>query len=190
MNKTTELARQHRRVPPSMLSLLERLIEERSEYTYWLSQKSATEGSKSAYESHHYYIKVLKETKTILAERMEPTASPVLQSTPSQGKAIKAPSQTYTKTLGKRKASATTLQGSEQGKASKTESAASKSEKVKQRGANQSAAATSRHQANWRRVVANSCSKTALNLPAPAPAPAPALEPLSYAAASRVTATA
>ena len=171
-----------------MLSLLERLIEERSEYTYWLSQKSATEGSKSAYESHHYYIKVLKETKTILAERMEPKASPVLQSTPSQAKATKPSSQTNTKTLGKRKASATALQASEQGKASKTESAACKPEQVKQMEVNQSASATSRHQANWRRMVAKNCSKTALNLPAPAPATA--LRPLSYAAALRVTATA
>ena len=63
VNKFTELARQSRKVPPSILTLLDRLIEERAEYTYWMSQKSTDDTCRTATESHLYYIEVLKETK-------------------------------------------------------------------------------------------------------------------------------
>ena len=74
VNQTVPLARQIETVPSTMMTVLDRLIATRTEYTYWMSRKPSDDFSKAAQESHEYYIEVLSQVRTILAERMEPGA--------------------------------------------------------------------------------------------------------------------
>lgn len=128
-----------------MVSLLDRLIEERAEYTYWLSQKHTDDDS---YDNHLHYIKMLKETRTILAERMEPEAT--------------AATQADDTILGKRRPSATTLAGSEQRKSAKTEATTPKPLHFGKR-ADPAAAAEKIQRAEWRPIVAKNCNSTTDN---------------------------
>ena len=140
VNKTTELARQIQTVPPAILTLLDRLIPERTEYTYWMSRKSHDDLANPKKQTHGYYVEVLKEVRTILAERTE-------LATQAQRQQRRLPS------LSKRKASISTFHGPDRQKAAKT----------------QLSAPAQKHDLNaarylklqsWRRVIADSCEKT------------------------------
>ncbi|CAF9922492.1 MAG: hypothetical protein ALECFALPRED_002100 [Alectoria fallacina] len=149
VNNMTELARKTDKVPSTVLDLLQRLIAERSEYCHWMSRKSTDDLSRISTEKHLYYIEVLKEMKTILAERMEPQ--------------VETPTLTHNPTLGKRKPSATSLQGPDRRKAIKTTS----SQQLRQE--------------TWRKVVSDTCDKMTDKQCAPM------TKPTSYEAALRVT---
>ena len=180
----TELARQHEKVPPNMVALLDRLIDERSEYTYWMSQKSTDDTSSSSSESHQHFIKVLKETKTILVERMEPEATTAARQTcPIRSETTEKSPQTVTKTLGKRKISSNALHGSGQRKAAKTGATTPKPLHVL-KATNSSTATHKKQQDEWRQVVVKSCDKEVEKTCAAA------TKPISYAAAARVAITA
>ena len=101
-----------------MIALLDRLIAERSEYTYWMSQKSTDNLTN---DSHWYYIEILKEVKPILASRMEPEAPTTPRAdSPTPAKTVpSAPIQSPKLVLGKRKTSSPTLQGPNSEKAAK-----------------------------------------------------------------------
>ena len=160
-----------------MIELLDRLIVERAEYTYWMSHKS-TDESRLITEKHLHYIQVLKETRTILAERMEPEASAVTHTKSPHARPTSEPPQTNNSTLGKRKPSSTTLHGSDQKKAAKTEATTPKPPHVFKR-ANPAVAAEKIQQADWRQIVAKNCNGTTDNKCAVAK------KPMSYTAAAR-----
>lgn len=163
-----------------MLTLLDRLIEERAEYTYWMSQKSTDDISRTATENHLHYIEVLKETKTILAKRMELEATVTTRTESSHTKPTTKPSQTNNSILGKRRAYSTTLHDSDQKKAAKTEATKATPAHVLFKGANPAAATEKTpQQAEWRQIIANNCSSTTDNKGATAK------KPMSYAAAAR-----
>ena len=185
VNKITELARQIQHVPPSTIALLDRLIPERTEYSYWLSGKSTDAISEYINESHAYYIQVLEEVRTMLAKRMELEAKtaprinpPAPATTPSMS------TQTNKVTLGKGKNSFTTLQGPDQSKAVKTEITKSKSEHVLVNQTEPSVTAQNKQQEKWRQVIAETCDKTNEKTCATT------ARPMSYAAALRVPITA
>ena len=159
-----------------MVSLLNRLIDERAEYTYWMSQKCTNE---ITIQSHLYYIEVLKETKTILAERMEePEAIAATHMESPDARPTNKPSQTSNNTLGKRKPSSTTFHDSDQKKAAKTEATTLKPLHVF-KGANPAATAEKIQHAEWRQIVAKNCNGTTDNKRAAAN------KPMSYATAAR-----
>ena len=158
-----------------MVTLLDRLIDERAEYTYWMSQISTDEAT---IKSHLHYIEVLKETKTILAEHMEPEATAATHTESPHARPITRPSRTNNSTLGKRKPSSTTHHGSEQKKAAKTEATTPKPLHIF-KGVNPAAAAEKTQQAEWRQTVAKNCHSTTDNKCAAAN------KPMSYAAAAR-----
>ena len=178
VNQTTELARQPGKVPRTMIALLDRLIDESAEYTYWMSQKSTDDISLVSTKKHLYYIEVLKETRTILAERMEPEANVALHTNLPPARPTNKPSQTRNDTLGKRKSSFTNSHGSEQKKAAKTEATTPKPLHAF-KGTNPAAAAEKTQQAEWRQVVAKNCNSTTDN------SCGAAKKPMSYAAATR-----
>lgn len=123
VNNIIDLARQINEVPPTMLSLLERLIVQRSEYTHWMSRKSTDNLAKISTENHIYYIKVLKEANIILAKHVEPETKALSKVKPPDSAEItKAPVQTHSRNLGKRKVSAKGSQNTERGKAARLES--------------------------------------------------------------------
>ena len=127
-----------------MVDLLDRLIEERTEYTYWMAQKATDPMSHTDTQRHLYYIQVLKETRTILAERMEPEVT----------------CPTNNDILGKRKPSCSTiLHGSDQNKAAKTEATTSKPVHVFKK-TTQAVAVEKPQQLEWRRAVADNCNNT------------------------------
>ena len=164
-----------------MIALLDRLIVERAEYTYWMSQKSTDDKSRLIAENHRYYIEVLRETRTILAERVEPEATAATRTKSPHARPTSEPSQTNDTTLGKRKPSSTTLHGSDQNKAAKTEATTPKPPYVFKR-ANPAAAAEKIQQADWRQIVAKNCNSTTDNKCAAAK------KPMSYTAAARAIA--
>ena len=182
VNNNTDIARQIEKVPSSVLALLDRLIIERTEYSHWMALKSTDDLSKISNDSHVYYIKVLKEVHTILLERMEPetkTSSQVESQIPA--KTANAAPRTHKPTLGKRKNSSTSLQGSEQQKAVKTESATPTPKHVLQKEVNHLTTQQEQQQEEWRQVVADSCDKKTDKRCAPV------AKSMSYAAALRVT---
>ena len=185
VNKITELSRQIQQVPPSTIALLDRLIPERTEYSYWLSRKSTDAISEYINECHAYYIQVLKEVRTILAERMELEAKTAPRTNPPAPATTSSMStQTNKVTLGKRKNSFTTLQGPDQSKAVKTETPKSRSEHVLVNQPNPSVTAQNKQQEKWRQVIAETRDKTNEK------DCATAARPMSYAAALRVAITA
>ena len=157
-----------------MVALLDRLIPERAEYTYWMSQKSTDERSHIINESHLYYIEVLKETRAILAEGIEPEATVVTYTELLYAKLTN-------NTLGKRKPSSTTHHGWEQNKAAKTEATTPTPLHIF-KGANPAAAAEKTQRAQWRQIVAKNCNSTTDNTGAAAN------KPMSNAAATRAVA--
>ena len=165
-----------------MIPLLERLIEERSEYTYWLSQKYTGDEARIKTESHEHYIKVLEETKTILAERMEPEVGVEIHTESSHTKLTNKPSQTNNDTPRKRKLSSTALHASDLKKAAKTEAPTPAPPPVSSKGAKPAAATEKPQQVDWRRTVAKTCNGTTANKWATAK------KPMSYAAAARAIA--
>ena len=161
-----------------MITLLDRLIDERAEYTYWMSQKSTDDISLVSTKKHLYYIEVLKETRTILAERMEPEANVALHTNLPPARLTNKPSQTRNDTLGKLKSSFTNSHGSEQKKAAKTEATT-----PKPLHAFKGTAAEKTQQAEWRQIVAKSCNSTTDN------SCGAAKKPMSYSAAARAITT-
>ena len=123
VNNTTDVARQTTKVPLSMLDLLEHLIVERTEYSYWMSRKSTDDLAKAINEKHLYYIKVLKEVKAILAERTEPdTKTSCKVDSEDSARSLATPARTRSSPLGKRKNSSNSSQGPNTSKAIKVAS--------------------------------------------------------------------
>lgn len=181
VNNITELARQTQKTPASMMALLDRLIVERTEYSYWMSRKSTDDLSKFSNESHVYYIEVLKEVKVILAEHIEPQTTTSSQAgSPTLSETTNIPTQTPNPTLGKRKVSSTSHQNPDRRKAMKTESTTSSPKHVLQKEAKHLTTTQRQQEKEWRHVVANSCNKMAEK------DCAPVAKPMSYAAALRV----
>lgn len=132
----TQLARQTQNVPSDIVALLDRLIDERTEYSYWMSLKLADSPCKVTEEKHAYYVEILKDTKTILAERMVPAAAAAAtQPGPFYPKMATTSFKPTTSTLGKRKSSSAAIQSFDQRKAAKM-------------------------QESWRQTVTASCDKT------------------------------
>ena len=185
VKKITKLARQIQQVPPSTIALLDRLIPERTEYSYWLSRNPTDVISEYDNESHAYYIEVLKEVRTILTERMELEAKTAPQTkAAAPANTLSVSNHSHKVTLGKRKNSFTTLQGPDQSKAVKTETTKSKSELALVNQANPSVTAYNKQQEKWRQVIAETWDKTSekkCDTPS---------RPMSYAAALRVAITA
>ena len=168
-----------------MIALLERLIEERAEYTHWMSQKSTDEESRTKTETHLHYIKVLKETKAILAERMEPETAVGIQTESPHAEPTNKPSRTdNNNTHHKRKLSSTALHGTDRQKAAKMEATTPKPVPLFKgaRPAPPSAATEKTQQTEWRQIVAKNCNSTTDNRWATAK------KPMSYAAAARAIA--
>ena len=185
VNKITELARQIQQVPPSTIALLDRLIPERTEYSYWLSRNPTDVISEYINESHAYYIEVLKEVRTILAERMQLEAKTAPQTkAAAPANTLSVSNRSHKVTLGKRKNSFNTLQGPDQSKVVKTETTKSKSDYAMVNQTDPSVTAQNKQQEKWRQVIAETCDKASeKNRATPA-------RPMSYAAALRVAITA
>ncbi len=165
VNDIPELARLHHKVPPSIMALLDRFIIQRVEYSHWMSLKSMDEKARLADENHKYYNKILKKVQIILNGRSEPeTETPVQEYPPSPPKTTSAPTQRRNARLGKRKTSATSLQGPDRTKAAK-HSTTTQNQQL---------------QGNWRKSVSDSCEKGADK------SCAPVAKPMSYAGVARV----
>ena len=145
VNNFPQLARQINQVSPNTLALVDRVITERSEYTYWMSRKSTDQLSQASHDTHTYYIEVLKEVQTILAARTEPE-----KATPEN-------------TLGKRKNSATKTQGWDQRKAAKTANSTTTPKHLLRK--------DEARQQQWRSAVTNSYDNVADKPHAPLPKP-------------------
>lgn len=180
VNSITEIARRIQQVPPDILELLDRLIIERSEYSHWMSRKSTDTLSKFANDSHTYYIEVLKDVKTILAEYTAPERKTSSQTmSPISAGHASTPTRKNKPTLGKRKNRAISLQGPDGRKAVKTEPATSKLKQILREEVRQSTITQGQQHKEWRQMVADSCNNTAdkrCTLVA---------KPMSYAAALR-----
>ena len=178
VNNITELAGQTTIVPPNILDLLERLIIERTEYSYWMSRKSTDNLATRCNESHEYYVKIMKEVKTIFAERMAPGTRIASQANSANPANItNIPAQTKTSTLGKRRNSSTNIQGPDGRKAVKIKS---KTPQQKHNLRNDIKRSTTQdQQQEWRQMVALNCEKLADKKRALI------AKPMSYAAAVR-----
>lgn len=163
VNNTTDLARETTEVPPIMLALLDRLIVERTDYTHWMSLKATDYLSKLSYDSHIHYIKVLREVRSILAERLEPHREIACQAKSlDRAETTTTSPITHSPTLGKRKNSSNSTPNPNQRKAVKTEPTPKE------------------QQGDWRRMISESYEKTADKRCAHV------AKPISYAAALRV----
>ena len=138
VNNSTDVARQITKVPSKILDLLERAIMERTDYSYWMSRKSTNDLAKAINEQHLYYIEVLKEVKTILAERTEPETKTSFK-VDSENPAISTatPAGRCSSSLGKRKTSSNSSRGPITSKAIKVASKISNSTHVLRKEAKQ-----------------------------------------------------
>lgn len=111
---------------------------ERTEYSYWMSRKSTDDLAKAINEKHLYYIKVLKEVKTILAERTEPeTKTSFKVDSEDPAKPTTTPARTRPSPLGKRKNSSNSSRGPNTSKAIKIASKVSNPTQVLRKEAKQ-----------------------------------------------------
>jgi len=112
-------------IPSSMLSLLDKLIDERGLYSHLMAHPQiATVGkdSQEEYDNHQHFIDVMEDVRTILSHKS--TKKPQIDASQSTSAAnpANATIQKHNSTLGKRKPSLTGLAGTEQQKAVKTAS--------------------------------------------------------------------
>lgn len=170
VNRIADVARKARNVPDDMMSLLDGLIVERTEYSHWMSRKSSDHISQISDQNHTYYIQVLKQVKTILAERMEleamgskTTKSSQAESTQPE-KTANTSAHPDTPKAGKHRGSSTGTVSSDRRKAAK-----------------HSTTTKTQRQEQWRQVVVDTCDKMAEK------ECVAAVKPMSYAAALRVT---
>ena len=132
------------------MTLLDRLIATRTEYSYWMCRKSTEDDlAKPTNDKHAYYIEVLKDVQKILAAKRtkEPEAPQRRTSSPSQ-----AQSKRNNNTV-------LTFQGS----ARWTRSATPPERKHDLDAAHNHPATTAKslHQHDsWRRIIAGSCDRT------------------------------
>lgn len=164
MNNTTELARQTHTVPPSKINLLDRLLNERTEYSYWMSRKSTDDMAKIPNDKHEYYISILKDVKIILTERVDPNAEIVSHTEPptpvESTKITNKSNQQKDLTLGKRKTSSPALQDSDRATAPKTEIATTNQQQDLRNENNHSATVQIKRQDEWRQAITDSCHRT------------------------------
>ena len=153
-----------------MMSLLDCLIVERTEYSHWMSRKSSDHISQISDQNHTYYIQVLKEVRTILADRMELEAmgSETTKSSRAESsqpeKTANSSAHANSPEFGKRRGSSTGMESSDRRKAAK-----------------HSITTKTQRQEQWRQVVVDTCDKMAKK------ECVAAVKPTSYAAALRVT---
>ena len=179
VNNFPELARQVNKVSPTTLTLLDRVITQRSEYCYWMSRKSTDQLSQVSHQKHIHYIGVLKEVQIILAARVEPEITTSRSPSPASATSD-ASTTTANTTLGKRKKSAANTQALEQNKTAKTANSTTTPKHVFRKEVKGATEARQQQRDEWREAVANSCEKAADKPCASLP------KPMSYAAACRV----
>jgi len=122
-------------IPSSMLSLLDKLIDERGLYSHLMAhpQVKSVNDDNEEYEKHQHFIDVVEDVRTILGGRsMEVPRTAELRPTPAV-KPTDAGISRSNSTLGKRKTSVTSLDGSEECKVAKKASASASAPATQQR---------------------------------------------------------
>ena len=162
VNNITEIARRIQQVPPDILALLDSAINQRSEYSHWMSRKSTDAFSKLANDKHVYFTEVLKDVKTILANRTALEKKTWCQpKAPNYATPANTPTRTSKPTLGKRKIITSSFPFRDEGMAIKTEPATSKLMHFLYKEVKQPTITQGQQHQQWRQVVAESYNNIA-----------------------------
>ncbi|MCJ1457006.1 hypothetical protein MMC28_007372 [Mycoblastus sanguinarius] len=168
------LAERQEQTISEKMSLLDDIISERSQYSYWMGQLSANdEDCELEKENHQHFIDIMEDAKTILCHGNGTKPSPDLTQTRSGVKPAAQSIQRHNSTLGKRKSSPTSQDRSEQRKAAKTATTLTSTTPTSftsmknprpilgLRSRNkQDEAAKQQTDKTWRRVAVDTCDKT------------------------------
>ena len=84
------------------IALLETIIQERSEYSYWMAQLESSAEAEDSMAKHQYFIDILEDVSTILTKTLTRTPTPAEIQTETEARQAPKTLQRHTSTLGKR----------------------------------------------------------------------------------------